>query len=64
MQLLNMQYQRYTDPDLKIFVYVCVHIKTIHCKFRIRNPKNHRKECVKLANFLKIRLIFNIFYCF
>ena len=30
----------YTNADLKISVYVYVHIKTIPWKFRILNPKN------------------------
>ena len=33
---------RYINADLKISLYVCVHIKTIPCKFRILNPKNSR----------------------
>ena len=34
--------QRYTNADLKISLYVSVHIKTIPWKFRILNPKNSR----------------------
>ena len=32
----------YTNADLKISLYVCVHIKTTPCKFRIPNLKNSR----------------------
>ena len=32
----------YTNVDLKISLYVCVHIKTTPCKFRIPNLKNSR----------------------
>ena len=31
--------------DMKIFLYVCVYIKTIPWKFRILNPKNSRVIC-------------------
>ena len=48
--------QRYTNADLKTYLYVCIHIKTIPWKFRILNPK--------FVSFWKSRLIFNIFYCF
>ena len=54
-----------TNADLKIFLHVCVLMKTILWKFRILSPKNSRVICpVKCVNFLKSRLIFNIFYCF
>ena len=48
---------RYTNVDLKVSLYVCVHMKTIPWKFRILNPKN-------FVDFLKSRLTFNIFFCF
>ena len=32
----------YTNADLKIPQYVCVHIKTIPCKVHIPTPKNSR----------------------
>ena len=35
----------YTNADLKISLYVCVHIKTIPWKFRIPNPKNSGVIC-------------------
>ena len=44
---------RYTNADLKIFLYVGVHIKTIRCYLP-----------AKFVNFLKSRLIFILFYCF
>ena len=31
---------RYTNADLKITLYICVHIKLIPRKFRIPNPKS------------------------
>ena len=31
---------RYSNADLKIFLYVCVYIKKIPCEFCILNPKN------------------------
>ena len=34
--------ERYTNADLKISPYVCVHIKTIYWKCHIPNPKNSR----------------------
>ena len=33
------------NADLKISLYVCVHIKTMLWKFRIPNPKNFRVIC-------------------
>ena len=36
---------RYTNADLKISLYVCVHIKLIPWKFRFLNPKNSRGIC-------------------
>ena len=48
---------------MKIFLYICVHIKSITCKFRILNPRILKLFPVKFVNFLKISLIFNIFYC-
>ena len=36
---------RFANADLKISVYVCVHIKTISWKFWILNPKNYRLTC-------------------
>ena len=33
-------HERYTNVDLKISLYVCVHIKTIPWKFCFLNPKN------------------------
>ena len=48
---------------MKIFLYVCVHIKTIPWRFRILNLKNFWIICPwSFANFLKSRLIFNIYY--
>ena len=48
---------------MKIFLYVCVHIKTIPWRFRILNLKNFRIICPwSFVNFLKSRLIFNIYY--
>ena len=45
------------------FSYVCVHIKTIPWRFRILNLKNFWIICPwSFANFLKSRLIFNIYY--
>ena len=35
-------YQRYTNADLKISLYICVQIKITTRKFRILNPKNYR----------------------
>ena len=55
---------RYSNPDFKISLYVCVHIKTTSWKFHILHPQNSQVILpVKFVNFLKIRLIFNI-YCF
>ena len=48
---------------MEIFLYVCVHIKTIPWRFRILNLKNFWIICPwSFANFLKSRLIFNIYY--
>ena len=48
---------------MKNFLYVCVHIKTIPWRFRILNLKNFWIICPwSFANFLKSRLIFNIYY--
>ena len=50
---------------MKISVHVRVHITTILWKFSILNPKSSRVILLlKFVNFLKTRLIFNIFYCF
>ena len=37
---------RYTNADLKISLYVCVHIKRIPWKFRILNPQESRVICL------------------
>ena len=55
--------QRYTNAGLKISLYVCVHIKTIPSKFRIPGQDLPSYLCLRFVNFLKFRLIFNIFYC-
>ena len=36
---------RYTNADLKISLYVCVHIKTTPWKFCILNPKDYWAIC-------------------
>ena len=41
------------NADLKISLYVCVHIKTIPWKFRILNPENSRVVCPQVCKFLK-----------
>ena len=46
----------YTNGELKIFLYVCVHIKSIPWKFSNYLP-------VKFINFFTSRLIFILFYC-
>ena len=38
---LNQSTLRNTNADLKISLYVCVHLKGIPRKFRISNPKNY-----------------------
>ena len=53
----------YTDADLKIFLYVCVHIKTIPWKCRFLNKEFLSHLLVKFINFFKNRLIFISFYC-
>ena len=55
---------RYTNPDFKISLYVCVHIKTTSWNFAFYILRILKLFPVKFANFLKIRPIFNIFYCF
>ena len=57
-------YERYTNADLKISPYVCVHITTIPWKFCFLNPKNSPVFALKFVNFLKSRLVFILFYCF
>ena len=42
---LSLKHLRYTNADLKISLYVCVHIKTIPWKFHILNPKNSWVIC-------------------
>ena len=54
---------RYTNPDFKISLYICVHIKTTSWNFAFYILRILKLFPVKFANFLKIRLIFNI-YCF
>ena len=50
---------------MKIFLYICVNIKTVPWRFPILNPKNSRVICSgSLSILLKSRLIFNMFYCF
>ena len=49
---------------MEISLYVCVHVKTILWKFRIVNQEFSSYLPAKFVNFLKSRLIFNIFYCF
>ena len=41
---LKIEYLYVEDrgADLKISLYVCIHVKTIPWKFRILNPKNSR----------------------
>ena len=39
------RYYMYTNADLEISLYVCVHIKIIPWKLRIRNPKNSWVIC-------------------
>ena len=41
LRITNFTYT-YVNVDLKISVYVCVHIKTLPWKFCILNPKNSR----------------------
>ena len=57
--------QSYTNADLKISVYVCVHIKTIHTEnlasLILRILGLFVREFV---NLLESRLFFNIFQCF
>ena len=36
---------RYTNADLKISLYVCVHVKAIPWKFCILNPKSSQVIC-------------------
>ena len=38
LTMCDKEYQRYTNVDLKISVYVCIHRKAIPRKFRILNP--------------------------
>ena len=60
-----MKSWRCNNADLKIPLYVCVHVKTTPWKFRIFNPKDYRVICPQIfLNFLKSRLILNIIYCF
>ena len=55
---------RYTNPDFKISLYVCVHIKTTSWNFAFYILRILKLFPVRFVNFLKIRLIFYIFYCF
>ena len=55
---------RYTNPDFKISLYICVHIKTTSWNFAFYILRFLKLFPVKFANFLKIRRFFNIFYCF
>ena len=41
------------NADLKISLYVCVHVKTIPWKFRILFPKDSRVICAWVCKFLK-----------
>ena len=41
----NCEPYRCPNADLKIYLHVCVHIKTIPWKFRILNPKSSRVIC-------------------
>ena len=41
----NRNCSRYTNADLKISLYVWVHIKTVTWKFRILNPRNSGIIC-------------------
>ena len=45
--------ERCTNANLKISVYVCVHIKKILWKFRILNPKNSQVIAREVCKFLK-----------
>ena len=38
-------FKRYSDADLRISLYVCVHKKTIPWTFCIPNPNNSRVIC-------------------
>ena len=40
LDLIYTNAERYTNADLKISVYVCVHVKIIPPKFRILNQNN------------------------
>ena len=55
---------RYTNPNFKISLYICVHVKTTSWNFAFYILRILKLFPVKFANFLKIRPIFNIFYCF
>ena len=44
LQLSTVE-QRYTNADLKISLYVRVHIKLVLWKFHILNPKNSQAIC-------------------
>ena len=54
---------RYTNADLKIFSYLCVHIKIMPWKFRILNPRFIKLFAHKVFVFLKKKNC-NVFYCF
>ena len=40
--LFTLHLLRYTNADMKIFLHVCVHIKTLPWKFRFLNSENSR----------------------
>ena len=51
--IFSHDHQRYTNSDLKIYLYVCVHIKTIPWKFRFLNPENPKLFACEVCKFLK-----------
>ena len=44
---------RYTNTDLEISLYVCVHVKPVPWKFHILNSKNYRVFAREVCKFLK-----------
>ena len=44
-QFMFPKYLKYTNADLKLFLYVSIHIKTIRWKFDILNPTSSRVIC-------------------